>query len=97
MDSTNTEMATDGQHSTAAQQEILDTKIFGIAGITSERSIKTIESAFGKTPGVKSVNIDREKGTVTVTFNVRQTNMAELHELLLRSGYRPPVSIAPKV
>lgn len=96
MDSTNTEVATRGHHSTEAQQEILETKILGIAGITSEKSIKTIERAFANHSGVKSYEIDRARGTVRVTFDVRQTNMAELHELLLRSGYAPPTSLIPK-
>ena len=96
MDSTNTEVATEGQHSTAALEEIWETKVFGIAGNTSEKSIGIIQHAFQNKPGVRKVVIDKENHTVTITFDVRQTNMAELHELLLHSGYKPPVSVVPK-
>ena len=96
MDSTNIELATQGQHSTEAQTEILETKVLGISGTVSDRSIKTIERAFAHKPGVKEFSIDRENDTVTVTFNVRQTNIPELHELLLRSGYNPPASVDSK-
>ncbi len=97
MDETNTEVATIGPHSTAAQPELLDTKTIGIAGMTSERSIRKIERAFSQKTGVKEIQIDRENATATIVFDIRQTNMAELHELLLRSGYKSPATVATEV
>ena len=94
MDETNTEVAGPGPHSTAAKPEPLITKSIGMAGMTSEKSVKKIELAFSRKPGVKEFHIDRENAIATITFDARQTNMPELHELLLRSGYKPPATVA---
>jgi copper chaperone CopZ len=93
MDETNTEVATGGIHSTAAQGELLEQKSLGIAGMTSERCVKKIEKAFHKHPGVKKIKIDRENEVASVTFDSRRTNMPELHELLLKSGYKPMATV----
>jgi Cu+-exporting ATPase len=93
MDETNTEVAKRGLHTTAAQGELLETKSLGIAGMTSERCVKKIEKAFHKHPGVKSIKINREEEVATVTFDARRTNMPELHELLLKSGYKPMATV----
>jgi copper chaperone CopZ len=93
MDETNTEVATGGLHTTEAKGELLETKTLGVAGMTTERCVKKIEKAFKKQPGVKSIHIDRETETATVTFDSRRTNMPELHELLLRSGYKPMATV----
>lgn len=95
MDDTNTEVAKPGLHSTASQPELLETKIIGIAGMTSDRCVQKIEKAFRKQPGIKEVVVDRENARATVTFDTRATNMAELHEVLLRSGYRTPATVVP--
>ena len=89
MDETNTELAKQGDHSTASLPELLDTKTIGIAGMTSDRCVSTVEKAFTRHRGVKQIQIDRESATATITFDTRQTNIAELHETLLKSGYKP--------
>ena len=93
MDETNTEVATHGLHTTAAKGELLETKSLGIAGMTTDRCVKKIEKAFHKHPGVKTIDIDRENAVATVTFDARRTNMPELHELLLKSGYKPVATV----
>lgn len=93
MDETNTEVATRGIHTTAAKGELLETKSLGIAGMTSDRCVKKIEKAFHKHPGVKTIKVDRENEVATVTFDSRRTNMPELHELLLKSGYKPMATV----
>jgi copper chaperone CopZ len=93
MDETNIEVAHAGPHLTDLQSELLETKSLGIAGMTSDRCVSKIEKAFRKHSGVKDIVIDRENAVATVTFDSRETNMAELHELLLRSGYKPMESL----
>ncbi|MGZ4964157.1 MAG: heavy-metal-associated domain-containing protein [Limisphaerales bacterium] len=93
MDETNTEVATRGIHTTAAKGELLETKTLGIAGMTCDRCVKKIEKAFHQNPGVKSIKIDRENAVATVTFDARRTNIPELHELLLKSGYKPVATV----
>gem|GEM_PF-1441042 len=94
MDETNTEVARRGLHSTASQPELVETKTIGIAGMTSDRCVKKIGRAFRCHRGVREFSIDRENATATITFDVRQTNMAELHEVLLRTGYKPLAHVA---
>jgi copper chaperone CopZ len=93
MDNTNTELAAGGRHSTAAQPELLETKTIGIAGMTCDKCVKKIEKAFARHAGVKEIQINVENATATITFDTRQTNMAELHETLLRSGYKPVANV----
>ena len=93
MDETNTELAARGPHATSTPAQFLETKILGIAGMTSDPSIRKIERAFQCQPGVVEITIDRENALATITYDARQTNMAELHELLLRSGYKSPVAV----
>jgi copper chaperone CopZ len=94
MDETNTELATIGPHSTATMGDLWETKTIGVTGMTSDKCVKKIERAFRRHPGVKDIQIDRESATATISFDARQTNMPELHELLLHSGYKPSVSVA---
>jgi copper chaperone CopZ len=94
MDETNTEVAKPGIHSTEAQPELLETKTIGIAGMTSDRCVKKIEGAFRNHRGVREFEVDRENAMATITFDTRVTNMAALHDLLLRSGYKAQASAA---
>lgn len=89
MDETNTELAKTGSHRTPVQKALWETKTLGIAGMTSDRCVKKIEKAFRRQPGVREIKINREAAEATVTFDSRITNMADLHDLLLRSGYKP--------
>ena len=95
MDETNTEIAKPGPHSTEAKRELLETKTIGISGMTCDGCVKTIERAFRGKRGVKEVRVDRSAATATVTFDERQTNLPELHDVLLKSGYKPVGGVAP--
>ncbi len=72
---------------------ILETKNIALDGITGEQPVRAIEEALRSTPGVVEVHIDRERRIASVTFDTRHTNFPELHEVLLRSGYRPSRSV----
>ena len=93
MDDTNTEVARVAFTQPQQKAELLETKTLGIAGMTSDRCVQKIEKAFHKHPGVKTIKIDRENEVATVTFDSRTTNMPELHELLLKSGYKPMATV----
>ena len=56
-------------------------------------ALKKIEHALQGKPGIKEVRIDPVTGIVSVTFDTRQTNLPEIHDLLLSSGYRPTRSV----
>jgi copper chaperone CopZ len=67
----------------------LRTDQFGIEGANTERTIHKIEKAFRKAPGVKDVSIDREHHVALVTYDTAKTNIPDLHDILLKSGYKP--------
>jgi len=39
--------------------------------------------------GVTDVRVDRQAALATVTFDTTKTHMPDLHDALLKSGYRP--------
>lgn len=94
MDETNIEIAKPGPHSTEAKGELLETKVIGISGMTCAECVKKIERAFRGKRGVKKVAVDRDEATATVTYDERQTNLPELHDVLLKSGYKPVDAVA---
>ena len=72
---------------------VLETKSIAIAGMSRQDALKKIEHALQGKPGIKEVRIDPVTGIVSVTFDTRQTNLPEIHDLLLSSGYRPTRSV----
>lgn len=87
MDETNIETADPKVHS--GRSESRETKMIGISGMTCDECVKTIERALRGKPGVEKVAVDRSAATVTVTYNKLETNLPAIHDLLLRSGYKP--------
>jgi P-type Cu+ transporter len=94
MDETNTEIAKPEPHS-ETQGDYLETKTIGISGMTCDKCVKTIERAFRGKRGVRDVSVNRTDATATVTYDERQTNLPELHDVLLKSGYKPVSGEAP--
>ena len=44
-----------------------------------------------KITGVKEVKVDTNRERVIVTFDARKTHAPDLHDAILKSGYKPPV------
>jgi copper chaperone CopZ len=40
-------------------------------------------------PGVNDVKVDLEHECVIVTFDARRTHVPDLHDAILKSGYKP--------
>jgi copper chaperone CopZ len=86
---------TNSQNIERPEDSFLERDVIGIDGMTCDKCVETIENAFRTQDGVKSVKVDRERALAEVTFDTRKTHIADLHETLLRHGYRPravPVS-----
>lgn len=67
----------------------LATREIGIAGMTCDHCVRRVEKALREKPGVEEVHVDRAAALATVTFDTAKTNISELHDALLASGYRP--------
>lgn len=71
------------------------TREIGIDGMTCDHCVQRVEKALRGVQGLTSVRVDRAKARATVTFDSARTDIAALHEAILRSGYKPaptPVS-----
>ena len=71
------------------EHRFFETKNIEIDGMTCDNCVRIIEKALRGADGVKEVRVDRAKRLATVTFDTRKTHIPELHDILLRHGYRP--------
>jgi len=60
-----------------------------IEGMTCDRCVQTVERALRSVRGVSEVKVDRAQALAKVTFDPAQTDIPELHDALLKSGYTP--------
>lgn len=77
-----------------ARENIAGTSVFetheiGIAGMTCDNCVRRVEKALRGVNGVKEVRVDRQAALATVTFDTTKTHIPDLHDALLKSGYRP--------
>ena len=63
------------------------------AGMTCDNCVKTLTKALKRVNGVKDVNVDRQSARAEVTFDTTKTDIAAIHEAILRSGYKPTAEI----
>jgi copper chaperone CopZ len=73
----------------AGVEAVWETRDIGIAGMTCDNCVRRVEKALKGKPGVREVKVDREAARASVTFDTRKTNIPELHDVLLKSGYHP--------
>jgi len=73
----------------------LETHDIGISGMTCDNCVHRVETALRGVNGVTKVHVDRRSARATVTFDTTRTHIPELHDVLLKSGYRPsPIPVA---
>jgi copper chaperone CopZ len=77
--------------------EALETREIAIAGMGCDNCVRKLERALRAKEGVKDVRVDGIAGRATVTFDGTKTNVSELHEVIVKSGYRAgAVEVAAK-
>ena len=74
--------------------EVWETRFLGIEGMTCDNCVKTLTKALKWISGVNEVNIDRASARASITFDTTKTNMAAIHEAILKSGYKPTREIS---
>jgi copper chaperone CopZ len=67
----------------------METQDIGISGMTCDNCVRRVEEALRGVKGVTEVRVDRPGAMATVTFDTTKTHIPELHDALLKSGYRP--------
>jgi len=75
----------------------LETRELTIAGMGCDNCARKLDRALRAKDGVKEVRVDSIAGRATVTFDPSKTNIPELQEVVVKSGYRAgAVELAPK-
>lgn len=72
----------------AGQAEVLETRELVIAGMGCDNCARKLDHALRAKDGVKEVRVDSIAGRATVTFDQTRTNIRELQEVVVKSGYR---------
>lgn len=68
---------------------VLEAVQFGIAGMTCDKCVATIEKALQRIDGVQDIRVDREAARASVTFERDKTDVPAIHDAVLKAGYRP--------
>src|SRR4051812_27251936 len=68
---------------------VTETTHIGIAGMTCDSCVRTVETALQNLKGVKEVAVNREAAIATVTFDNSMVDVPTMHDALLKSGYKP--------
>lgn len=72
-----------------AGTSVLETHDIGIEGMTCDHCVRRVEKALRGVNGVTEVRVDRPAALATVTYDTTRTHMPDLHDALLKSGYKP--------
>jgi copper chaperone CopZ len=76
-----------------ADHVVLETIEIATEGEDSEECVRKLSEPLLKLKGVCDVKVDPEHGRVVVTFDARKTHAPDLHDAILKSGYKP----APRI
>jgi copper chaperone CopZ len=58
-------------------------------GEDCDECVRKLRPVLTKNPGVKDVKVDLEHERVIVTFDPRKIHAPDLHDAILKSGYKP--------
>jgi len=72
-----------------ADDPMIETKLIEIDGMRSLQCAHAIETALRKTDGVQRAEVDLDRELLTVIFDTRKTHVPALHDVILKTGYRP--------
>ena len=68
---------------------ILETIEIATEGEDCDECVRKLRPVLKKIPGVQDVKVDLEHERVILTFDARKTHAPDLHDAILKSGYRP--------
>jgi copper chaperone CopZ len=72
-----------------ADHAILETIEIATAGEDCNECVRKLRPVLKNIPGVKGVNVNLERERMIVTFDARKTHAPDLHDAILKSGYKP--------
>ena len=69
--------------------EILETIEIATEGEDCNECVRKLRPILKKISGVRDVKVDLARERVIVTFDARRTHAPDLHDAILKSGYKP--------
>ena len=72
-----------------ADHVILETIEIATEGEDCDEWVRKLRPVLKKIPGVQDVKVDLPHERVIVTFDPRKTHAPDLHDAILKSGYKP--------
>jgi copper chaperone CopZ len=67
----------------------LETIEIATEGEDCDECVRKLRPVLNKIPGVQDVKVDLQGERVIVTFDPRKTHPPDLHDAILKSGYKP--------
>jgi copper chaperone CopZ len=68
---------------------VLETIEIATEGEDCDECVRKLRPLLKRIPGVQDVKVDLERERVILTFDPRKTHAPDLHDTILKSGYRP--------
>jgi P-type Cu+ transporter len=75
----------------------LETREIAIAGMGCDNCVRKLERALRAKDGVKEVAVDGIAGRAKVQFDSTRTNLTELQDVIVKSGYRAGAVDGPPI
>jgi copper chaperone CopZ len=72
-----------------ADYPILETIQIATEGEDCDECVRKLREPLLGIPGVQKVQVDTARERVIVTFDARKTHAPDLHDAILKSGYKP--------
>ena len=72
-----------------ADHEIIEKIVIATEGEDCDECVRKLREPLCKIDGVKDVKVDTKRERVIVTFDARKTHAPDLHDAILKSGYKP--------
>ena len=72
-----------------ADHAVVETIEIATAGEDCDECVRNLRPVLMRVPGVLDVVVDLPNERVIVKFDARKTHAPDLHDVILRSGYKP--------
>jgi copper chaperone CopZ len=72
-----------------ADHPILETIEIATEGEDCDECVRKLRAPLLRIPGVRDVKVDTARERVIITFDARKTHAPDLHDAILKSGYKP--------
>jgi len=72
-----------------ANHAVLETIEIATEGEDCDECVRKLRPVLTSISGVKDVKVDLQRERVIVTFDARKTHAPNLHDAILKSGYKP--------